>query len=497
MLARNTLASWSQYAVAVASALLLTPLVIRGVGEAAYGVWILLTQLTGYAGLLDFGVQPAVAREIARAHATNDRERVKEILRAALWLQILIAVAALCLAALLAPWLARWFDLGGLDRGEASTAFSLVVVAATLSLPANLFAAGLRGHQRLDLVAFVGVASQLTRIAGTLLALSFAWGVTGLALAHLAANLVGLAGGWTLLRLQVGSLGLVRVRPSSNVLRGLLSFGAYAFIGSAGWYLIYSTDAVLIGALLTAADVAHFGLAANVLIMVSAIVGGFTASFLPLAGESSGRDDSEGTRRHYLVGTRMSLLLGLPFAAALALEGPSLLALWVGPAVGIPAGRLLRVLALAHIPPIANGVGLPIALGSGYARRAAGLILAEGFMNLALSLALARRFGTLGVAFGTLLPSLAFSGILWPGMLSRRLGSSLPELWHSAFLPNLQALAAGSTAFLLVYWLPIQGAPGLVLRVSTLVVAYWATALFTCFSEAERKRWRLRLVEFR
>ena len=53
------------------------------------------------------------------------------------------------------------------------------------------------------------------------------------------------------------------------------------------------------------------------------------------------------------------------------LDGPELLSLWVGPAIGIPAGRLLRILALAHLPVIANGPGVQIALGKGLLRPAA------------------------------------------------------------------------------------------------------------------------------
>src|SRR5205085_8931657 len=85
-LVRNTVTSWANNAVAVGTTLLLTPLVLRSLGAPAYGVWMLLIQLAGYTGLIDMGIQQAVAKRVAGSRATP-HVQLDETLSAALLLQ--------------------------------------------------------------------------------------------------------------------------------------------------------------------------------------------------------------------------------------------------------------------------------------------------------------------------------------------------------------------------------------------------------------------------
>ena len=51
----NIRSNWVGYAVNAAVTMLLTPFVLRQLGEARYGVWILTMSIFGYYGLLDLG----------------------------------------------------------------------------------------------------------------------------------------------------------------------------------------------------------------------------------------------------------------------------------------------------------------------------------------------------------------------------------------------------------------------------------------------------------
>jgi O-antigen/teichoic acid export membrane protein len=488
-LARNTVASWFSYGTAVVIALALTPLVIRSLGAAGYGAWVLLSQLTGYAGLLDVGVQPAVARFVADARARDDREGGQSIVSTAILLHGSIGLCALAVLASLSLFVDRWFDLGGLPRTEIRLALVIVALSVAVGFPASVLTAILKGRLRFDLVSVLSSVTQLVRAAGIVLSVRFHGGIVGLALASLTASVFGLCGaGWLAHRESEGLPFEIRT-VSRDAFRRLTSVGVYAFASHTGWYVAYATDAVLIAALLSVRDVASFGLATNVLSILSGIAGAFAQTFLPLASGYRATGMSDALRRSYLLGSRLSLAMVMPLALGLLLEGPRLLAWWVGPEVGLPAGALLRVLTLAHLPVIANGVASQMALGAGLQKQGALLSTGEGLSNFALSYTLARPVGVLGVAFGTLVPSWVFQGVIWPAWLGRSFGSSLSRYWIEglgpALLPVLPALAAFA---ILGRFLRPYGTFGVVALLFLQAAVYVLGAAFTCLSGEDRAR---------
>ena len=62
--ARNLGANWIGYGANLAVMFFMSPFVVHSLGNARYGVWTLLTSLTGYLGLVDIGVRGGTGRYI-------------------------------------------------------------------------------------------------------------------------------------------------------------------------------------------------------------------------------------------------------------------------------------------------------------------------------------------------------------------------------------------------------------------------------------------------
>src|SRR6478609_3274113 len=107
---RNIVSSWAGYAVHVIVAFLLTPFVLRSLGEARYGVWALAVGLTGYYGLLDLGISGGIGQYLTRYLAEKDFERLNRTASTGFFALIvcgmLICLCAFALA-LGAPFLFR------------------------------------------------------------------------------------------------------------------------------------------------------------------------------------------------------------------------------------------------------------------------------------------------------------------------------------------------------------------------------------------------------
>ena len=71
----NALASWSTYASQIVAAFVVTPIVVRGLGDQRYGVWSLVESVLAYLMLMDFGLTASVVRYVARFEAVADLDR--------------------------------------------------------------------------------------------------------------------------------------------------------------------------------------------------------------------------------------------------------------------------------------------------------------------------------------------------------------------------------------------------------------------------------------
>src|SRR5438445_81374 len=89
--ALNVIMNWIAMAVGMVVPFFLTPFVIRSLGVAAYGVWILAVSTVSYLNILDLGLRSAIIRFVSKAEAQGKPEDATASIGAALWVRILIS----------------------------------------------------------------------------------------------------------------------------------------------------------------------------------------------------------------------------------------------------------------------------------------------------------------------------------------------------------------------------------------------------------------------
>ena len=91
-LVANVLAGAAGRAAAIATALVLSTVLVRTLGLAAYGTWSFFFVLIGYQGQFDLGLSVAVERAVARAAVAGDRARIDILLNTGVALTLGVAV---------------------------------------------------------------------------------------------------------------------------------------------------------------------------------------------------------------------------------------------------------------------------------------------------------------------------------------------------------------------------------------------------------------------
>lgn len=80
---KNVGSSWTALGINVIVGVFLSPFILHRLGDAAFGIWVLIFSITGYYGLFDLGIRSSIVRYVSKYTATGDREswRSSSILR--------------------------------------------------------------------------------------------------------------------------------------------------------------------------------------------------------------------------------------------------------------------------------------------------------------------------------------------------------------------------------------------------------------------------------
>ncbi|MEX2156212.1 MAG: oligosaccharide flippase family protein [Gemmatimonadales bacterium] len=417
---RNVLANWAGFLLGTAITFVLSPFVVRHLGDARFGVWGLIAAVVGYLGLLDLGIRVAVTRFVACHEATGDRAAVNRVLSTALALFLAGALAASLLGVVLALTLPGLLHIPPEHAREAAVALALGGVTVGVALISGVYGGAIAGLQRLTILNAIDLGMELLRAAAVYVALKSDGDLTHLAAIQL--GVVSLRAGWY--RLAVWQLEpafkTARRLFDRATLREIFRFSAYTMVLHVSGAVIYSSDAVVIASIMPVALVTFFVIAGNLAQAVFRVLGGVTQALYPLVSARQARHGTLATADLLTRTMRLGALAVLPIVITLLVRGPTFIGLWMGPAYAAPAGAILQVLALGLCCFASWHMLTPTLIGLNLHRTLVPAYLGEAASNIALSIVLGLTFGVIGVAWGTTIPRLVLSLAVGP-WIARRL----------------------------------------------------------------------------
>jgi O-antigen/teichoic acid export membrane protein len=448
-LAQSIAGNWMAFAISVGVAFFLSPFIVHHLGNVAYGVWTLVVSMISFMSLLDLGLRGAVTRFVARHHAQGNHLESSHAVSAAFWLRMwisLLVVAASAIMSFLSPMI---FHIPAELRFSARWAIILTGTSLALTLSFGVFGGVLVALNRFALVSGVTVMQTLLRAGGVAWLLHSGHGILGLAIWEFTVTLFANATLALLCRRIYPQLRISLQRPSATILRQFLSYSSYVFVIHCSVQLIYYTDNLVVGIFISASAVTYYAIGGSLLEYLRQVVSSVTTIFMPLASSFEARGEHDQLRRLLIQGTRASIGVASPIAVALFFRGHTFIQLWMGKQYEHTSGSVLQILLLAQVFSIANFTAGNIAYGLAKHRAFALSVLAESISNLALSVILVKQMGINGVAWGTVIPSLAVQLLFWPRYICKLLEIPIRfYLWQSWIRPGLALIPFGVACYL-------------------------------------------------
>jgi O-antigen/teichoic acid export membrane protein len=277
---RNTAVNIAGQIVPVLISFLVVPTYLHTIGEARYGVLLLVWMLLGYFGLFDFGLNRAVAQRVAelRDDVTGGRNRV-------VWTGLFLAGSLGMLGGMILYWagyhgLERCFGADASLRGE----FIAALPWLALILPANIIGGSLSGAlQGREQFVRLNVIQNAGTIWSQLVPMAVAWwwsvDLCWLVPAALSARLV--TGIWMYIECQ-RQVPMTRFPVfDRSLVRSLFSYGSWVTVSSIISPILTTFDRFVIGIMSGAAAVTHYSVPLGIVLRASILPSALSSAAFP------------------------------------------------------------------------------------------------------------------------------------------------------------------------------------------------------------------------
>lgn len=451
---RNSVANWIGYGSKLVVLFFLSPFVVHSLGNTAYGVWCLLMSIVGYMGLLEMGVMTSTARYVNYYLAVDDREGLNRIVNTSL---LFYSGASLCLFIVVSvggPYFGRMFNKVLAEFGsDVQLILYIFCGNIFLGFVSAILRQLLAGRNRFDLLNLGGLIVLAITTVGTVLALNLGYGIVGLAVIHLAGSVVGCVLLFCLAKVYgpAFEIGIRYLRRSA--FKEFFYFSVFAFIIDVGTQLIFYSDSVVIGIFMGATAITIFNIPLLLIEhgrnVIKQVRNAITPDLLKIGGAGNIQEAKQIVIRF----TRFIMFFAVPLLVGFVAFGKEFISLWMGQGFE-ESYAILVLLALPQFGSIAGYACSIFLIGMGEIRPLALIVLAEGVVNLLLSVLLAGvlHMGIKGVALGTMIPMLLFSGLIVPMYTCRRLHVSYTEFADETIWRWLKAsVFFGAICFLVSY----------------------------------------------
>lgn len=441
LLRRNLAFMYGGYAVSIASALVLTPIIVDALGKERYGIWVFIGSLTVFLGLMDFGIGPAVVRFAALERGRGGD--VGGLVSSATAVYMVVGLVTAGLAVVLAWLVPELMDLQPELVWPARVATLLVAAAVVLRFPLVVGHKLLDAAQRFDvtnsavfasLALYTGLVIWLLPDRGSLVLLA------GLALA--AAVFRHVAPLPWVPREYVG-IRISRRLVTRARTRELLGFSWYSLLIQIAAKIVTSADVIVIGVILGPEAAALYGVPSRLFLLGLGLGTAATNLLFPAFSELEGRAEYERQVDLLLAALRVGMALMAVVALPLALVPDLIIRGWIGPGFedSTPVLVLLALTLVAHQP--ANVLSHYLSARSRQ-RQLAFVSLAVVSVNLSLSIALAFTVGIWGVALATFVTLLVETLVFVPRLAARAGGPRPAAVARASLRPLAPALLAAA-----------------------------------------------------
>ncbi len=460
---RNTFTNYLRTVLRLISGLVLFRLTYQHLTQEQFGFYSLLWSMFGYTILLDFGLGFTAQKAVAEKTASGQIGELNHLICTIFWTFAFLGAVLLAVFAVAQPWFMEWTKVSAQGRPALALGYTIFFSAMALAFPLGIFSEMLRGLQRIDLANWVTIVSLIVNLALMTWALMAGWAFPIIVLISVATTVAPNFVAMIMVFQRIPEFSLHPKHFRFAAVQGVLSFSIVAYLITFTNLIMARTDQAVISFGIGVAFVAVYQAGYKAAEMFGLFSVQMQDALSPAAAQLNITKDEAGLRDLLVKSTQLTIFLTTPLYAICAVYLEPLIKILTGlksvETATFWVGQSLLLATYSSL--LTNSCSKRILMMCGWERRLLKISLIDAGINLVASVILVKRYGVLGVALGTMVPTLLLGWFLLVPLTSRFLNMGILEM-GGAFLRKVAAPVGLSllTLGIIVFVAPVHGKAG-------------------------------------
>jgi O-antigen/teichoic acid export membrane protein len=386
------------YAAYPVTMLLTAPILLRHLGVAQYGVWVVAVAVLNTGGIIASGFGDANIQYVASVRGKGDIGPLVGSVRSMMGINLLLGFSLALLSWFITPLAVRRLvpsdaPLQTMCLWSLRIASGLMLVRAIESVCISTQ----RAFERYGAAIRISLLARVFTLGAAILLVLCGYGVRSIMVATALLMVLGTAAQMVRLRQLISGASLLPAfdRQAFSMLVG---FGAFSWVIAVTGVVFTQADRLILGVSLGAATVTAYALC----VQLAQPIYGFASSGLhflfPYLAARTSESQPAMLRKPILAAFAVNLLLVLAGTVAVLTMGQPLLSVWVGPSIAQSAASILAPIAWSFALLGLNVTAYYGLLALGQVRIVTLLNLVGGATMLVMMIWLLPRQGIRGVA---------------------------------------------------------------------------------------------------
>lgn len=399
----NSFSGTLLYVINILSMFIMSPVIIKAIGNREYGLWEMILGIVGYLGIFDLGISPALVRFVSVAYGRKNSQELQIVISTALVFFLIIgSVISIALIVFIFNFnILYYFNYNDVNRLQVI----LIVVTANVGIlfPLNVFSSTLMGIQK---HYEINITKSTLTVCRVIIVLFFIkrYPENGLLI------LVGFELVHNIIQSIVYIFALIFdksvpnisfLHASKNSMKNMIKYGIKSTLISASSLLQHTTIPFIIGKTIGIDMIVYYMLPSRLISYARGLSLAIGFPLLPYFGSCFGKEGLVALRDNWVKASMVFQIFTLSLPVFVYFYGSPFLTLWVGADYGLQGQGVINILLVGLIveslAPNATRVLMAMAIHGNLAI----FWLIISLVCIPMTYLGATYFGIEGVAIGT------------------------------------------------------------------------------------------------
>lgn len=318
-------------ALNVAIGIVLTPFIIRSLGDAEYGLYTLIGSFVAYLALMDLGLNNTIIRFVSKFRAERDKKGEEVSLGTTMKIYALISFTLVFIGVVLYFFIEDIFSksLQPDEISKAKVMFLILVFNLAITLPGGAFTAICNAYEQFVFPRLIGIIRYVLRAISVIAVLTMGGKAISLVIVDTVFNIavIGVTFFYVVFKQKVV---FDFTKWDKGMVKQIFSYSFWIFVLGIISQLQWNSGQIMIGVKANTIQVAIYGVGIMLGTYYATFSSAFSQLFLPRASQMSVQNSKEEQLEMMVKIGRISFMILMHVLIGFIVLGKEFIFLWVG-----------------------------------------------------------------------------------------------------------------------------------------------------------------------